>query len=257
MGSYNVSADVSSMATREIVDAMGRGLYPNLAKLADSPEKLATAFLHVLNAVAVMCLAFGLGLYAVAGDFVLVVLGSQWVSAVPLVEWLALYMALGSIINVLSSHILVVTGHERASAVLMWMRIAIMIPAVVAAGTLWGVEAIAAAAAGSALVNLVISFFYAARALPVSTTQLIGSLWRPTAASGAMVFGIDLLHMDQLGLPLITLALDVAAGAIIYSFCLLLLWRVSGKPPGLEKGIMDSISRLAGRFRITTRGNAS
>lgn len=256
MGSYSVSSDVSSMATREVVDAMGRGLYPNLAKLTDDPEKLATAFLHVLNAVTVMCLAFGLGLYAVAEDFVMVVLGSQWSSVVPLVKWLALYMALGSLVNVLTSHILVVTGHERASAVLIWVRIAILVPMVVFAGTRWGIEAIAAAAASSSLVMLIISIRYATRVLPISVAQVIGSLWRPAVASGAMVIGIHLLHMEQLGLPFVTLALDVTAGAVIYGSCLIVLWRASGKPPGLEKGIMDSITRLAGRLRSATRSSA-
>jgi O-antigen/teichoic acid export membrane protein len=70
--------------------------------------------------------ALGAGLAAVAEDFVRIVLGTQWGAAVPLLQWLAVCGTVRSITQVMGGGILVVTGHEHLSAVLTWIRLAIV-----------------------------------------------------------------------------------------------------------------------------------
>jgi O-antigen/teichoic acid export membrane protein len=256
MGGYSVASDVSSMATTEVVNAMGRGLYPNFAKLVDDPKALATAFLHVLNSLTILCLALGCGLYAVAADFVRVVLGSQWLAAIPMLKWLAIFMALGAITHVLTSQVLIVTGHERISASLIWARVIVTLAAVIVAGKVWGVESIAAAAAASALFMLIVTIGFVTRFLPVTLDQIAQSLWRPAIASIVMIYGVHQFHLDQVSVPLVTLTMDACVGALIYSMVLLLLWVISGRPPGFERVAIDVISRLFARLRTPVSRDA-
>ncbi len=241
MGGYNVASELSALVTQEVVATAGRGLYPNYAKLAHEPRRLLVAFGHVLGAVAAVCLPLGFGLWAVADDFVALLLGSQWVSTVPLLQWLTLYGMLSSLVALLSGHILIVTGHERWSAVLMWLRVGLLIPMVWTAGNLWGVEAVAAAATATAALMLPVAMVALKLALGMALLDQLRCFWRPLVSALVMAALVRLLHQEGLPVP-VSLALDVTVGIASYCVMLLGLWMVVGRPKGVEDSIINYLN---------------
>lgn len=239
LGLYNVASDVSAMLTKEILTPIGRGLMPNYSKLNHDPDKLAEAYCQVLGACGVIVFPFGFGLWAVAKDFVGVLLGPQWGAAVPVVEMLSLYFTLAGLMHMMSSQILVASGHERRSAILMWIRLAILVPCVAIAAETGGFGAVAPAATVAAVAAFPVIVFALTKSIPVTVMQVFMALWRPTFAAGLMALGVRFLVSGLEFSPFLNLLIAVASGAAIYFGVLLMLWTLAGQPKGLEKVVAD------------------
>lgn len=241
LGVYNVAAELTSIFTREVVGTLGRGLLPNYAKLAGARDRLTEVFLTVLGATSGLAVAFGLGLAAVAPEFVKVVLGEQWVSAGPILRWLALYGTFVCILEAMSGHILVVVGEERLSATLIWCRLALLVPMTIAGAILGEPTAVAVAAAFSAALALPLVGYFLARTLSIGSTQLVAALWRPWVAGGAMLGATSFVSpWFENALP--ALIAKVVIGAAVYLGALIGLWYMVGKPDGPEKLAMEHLS---------------
>lgn len=240
MGIYNIASELSAMVTREIIIPTGRGLYPNYAKLAHDLPQLTAAYLHVIGVLGTLCFPVGFGLCVVAGSFVGVVLGEQWDMAVPLMQWLAIYGMLTSLMGAMSGQILIVAGHEHLSSLLMWVQLAVLVPAVVISGQFAGVQGIAIGATLAAVVTFPVIVYFLSKALPLKLWQLFQALWRPLLASSMMTGIVKALHVD--GLPLAVLLFDVTVGAVSYVIALLVLWYLAGRPQGIEHVLIGFIA---------------
>jgi O-antigen/teichoic acid export membrane protein len=240
LGSYNVASELSAMATDELGAQVNRALFPSYAKLADRPKQLAEAFIHSMSSMACLSLALGFGLAAVADDFVRVVLGAKWTAAIPLLQWLAICAALRAVTQSLGGSILVVTGHERTSAKLTWLRLALAAPAALAAGHWWGVTAIPIAMTAANLAVLPVAAVAVRHAIAITYMQIVGGLWRPALAATAMVLAA---HWPLLrsGSALPDLALRVAIGAAVFGVVLVGLWLLSGRPAGPERALAKMV----------------
>lgn len=234
LGMYNVAADLSSTFTREVVGTIGRGLLPNYAKLTASHERLVEVFLTVLGVTAILAMALGLGLAAVASDFVLVLLGEQWEDAAPIVFWLSIYGTIVCVLETLGGHILIVKGMERLSAVLMLCRLGFLIPFIVIASIQGTLNAVAAACACSAAFALPIYCYFLCRSLEIRFRQIYSVLWRPSLSAAAMLAVLS--HIPNwFDNAVILLTVKVAMGVFIYAGLLTGLWFIAGRPPGPEQ----------------------
>jgi O-antigen/teichoic acid export membrane protein len=248
LGLYHFASEVSKMATGEIIIPMGRVLYPTYAKLISDRNKLARAYLNVVRTTAIVCFAVGPGLAVVADDFVHVLLGEQWVFAVPLVRFLAISGALASIVFVLRDQIFIVTGNERLSFWLYAIQLAIAAPTLIIVGRSRGVVDLAASTTVLAMIFVLIAAVNVRRAVPISFGSVLATFVRPLLAALAMVYIVQLLHWDSLGVRPLTLTLDVVVGAVVYISTLLLVWRLTGRPEGPESGLVDLVkARIASK----------
>ena len=149
--------------------------------------------------------------------------------------------------SLLIGSIMIVTGHERFGAALMWIRLGFLVPATVLAGILGGVEEVAMAATGTAAVMVPVAAYSLASVLPVTWAQLARALWRPALAGMTMLTVVRWFHADGISTPSVTLTLDVVTGAIAYATGLMLLWWLSGRPAGPEGAALTSITSLVTR----------
>lgn len=244
LGVYNVASELSGMATNEIVQPIGRALYPNYAKLKEDPEKLLDAFVNVLKTVAIICCSFGVGLALVAEDFVYVVLGDQWGNSVPLMQWLAIFGAVGGLGHVLGGHIFVVMGREKLMFLLIGIRLIIFSAGVAFAGFVWGeIELIAAAATLTTAFYVVILSCCIQLVVNVTPMQVALALLRPLASSGVMILVLLNIDLAPASGHALSLAADVVLGATVFISSLALFWFVAGRPPGPEKTVVSLINQ--------------
>jgi len=242
LGIYNVAADLSTMLTSDLTSQIGRALYASYAKLTDDYTKLRDAYLKSLSALVIVNVAFGLGLFAVSADFVAVVLGPKWSDTVPLIEWLAICGMLRAVMQSMTGGILVVAGRERVAAFLMFVRFAVLAAFSIVGGSFWGVQGVAIGVTLGTAVVIPLGAITLVRLLGFRLTGLLGVVWRPLLAGIVMVVAVRLLHATSLEKPLLTLALDVLTGAVVFLGILVTLWWLSGRPDGAEKMVVDAVA---------------
>ena len=93
-----------------------------------------------------------------------------------------------------------------------------------------------------------ISYYILTRYVPtVSIFKMIKGVIRPTLGCSAMIAA--LLAIDNfILLPIpVMLAVKVAAGIVVYSVAVLVLWLISGRPDGAESYLIEKIGRSASK----------
>jgi O-antigen/teichoic acid export membrane protein len=196
--------------------------------------------------MAVISLALGVGLAAVAKEFVLAVLGTKWAMAIPFLQWLAICGAIRSVSQVLSGSILIVTGHERMSAMLIWFRLALAAPAALIAGHWWGIAAVPIAVTAASALVLPFAAFAATRAMPLTYRDIVGALWRPLLAAIAMTLAVR-TYSAVTSSALLDLFVRVGLGAAVFLSALFVLWAVTGKGAGPERAVISLVEKRFSR----------
>ncbi len=237
-GAYNVASELSRMATGEIVTPMARAVFPNYAKLKDNLEELTEAFLMVLRTVCIISFAFGFGIAAVANDAVHVILGDQWGFAVPLITWLGIFGAFAAIQSSISGHILIVRSKERAVFIITWARLAVFGSSLLVAASVGGVVDIAMAAALSTAAFTVGCLLYLPKVLPVSAGRILLQVFQLFLTGLVMFATVKFLHSTTIQTHVVTLAIDVATGAVVFGAILWASWVAAGRPDGPEKRLV-------------------
>lgn len=237
MGRYAVASDAGTAPTIEVVLPATRALFPVFARIGGDRVALRAAYLDVFAAACLISVATGTGMALVAGDFVRVALGPQWLQAVPLVRLLAVA---GGLYGIMHNGITVLgaTGHARLSGLLSASRTLALVPVLIAAGLLGGVPAIAAARTLMTLAFIPGICIAIARVLPVTLGDMFSRSWRPLLAAVAMAVVVLAVQALAPDIPWLRLLLAMGAGALAYVAAVLLLWHAAGRPAGLEAAAM-------------------
>jgi O-antigen/teichoic acid export membrane protein len=145
LGLYNVSFEISNLPTTEIAAPVNRAMLPGYSKLARERGQLSQTYVDTVGAMAILTVPAGVGIAAVAEDLVAVVLGGNWLDAIPLMQILGFYGAIASVGSNTASALLAL-GQPRMLTALAATRVALLIPALVAGtlafgliGTAWAV----------------------------------------------------------------------------------------------------------------------
>lgn len=243
MGAYHVGSEISSMATGELALPIARALFPSYAKIKHDVVALGESFLQVQALLASLCLAAGFGLAAVADDMVLLVLGARWSMAAPFIQWLAIAGGISVLTGTAINSLLVAIGHVRRRAALVWFHLAILVPGLLLASALLGVEGIAIARLATAAVFAPLAYWAVCRALGISVGRVAAVLWRPLTAASAMFFAVRALHSDAVASTALRLVSDIATGTAVYIALSVLLWWLAGRPEGAERMIFRHLVR--------------
>jgi lipopolysaccharide exporter len=223
---------------------MRRALFPTLSTLQQDPAAFRSATLHTFGALAAVCFSLGFGLSATATEAVALVLGPQWQAAVPLVQWLALYGAFAGLASILEVPIWV-NGKTNISAIQSWVELAGLVPLLIVAVRWRGIEGAAMSRALIAVAMLPMMLWLVSRVCPISFVDLARALWRPLASGIVMTI---CLAVVPLGMPtVLSLAVKIALGAIVYIVSMVALWWLSGRSKGLESAIFDRAREFARR----------
>jgi PST family polysaccharide transporter len=132
------------------------------------------------------------------------------------------------------------------------IEILIKLP-LVTAGAIWfGMSGVVAAVAIVSLILAALSMSCTRSLIGLSFGQHASIVWRPLASGSVsalviVAFKPWLAHHGDYLLPGLALSIAVAGGA--YAAALMGLWRLAGRPEGLEALALDSVSRLA-RARV-------
>jgi lipopolysaccharide exporter len=158
MGHYHIASDLAMLPTREVVLPMTRALAPTYSKISHDRDELAKAFNGIFNVITIICASVALGLFVVAEDVVVVLLGEQWVASIPFFKWLALYGGLEGLVLTTGSFFIII-NKQKLFASLNIGRVVVLLPALIAASYLADIETIAMTRAGIMLLFVLVVYF--------------------------------------------------------------------------------------------------
>ncbi|HSC92511.1 MAG TPA: MOP flippase family protein [Gaiellaceae bacterium] len=222
LGAYALAYNVMLSPLSRLAWPIQTVFFPAFASIQDDRERMARMWLRVNRLVAAVTVPAMAGLVVVAPEFVRVVLGDRWSSAIPVIQVLAVVGLLQSLQS-LNSSILQATG--RAGILLWYSFVALTLSLVGFVGGLhWGIVGVAA---GYAVASVFIESYYTlltARALDLPFRSVLANLSGVAQASAGMlvcVLALGTVLPDMADAA--RLAILVAAGVLSYAvFC---LWR--------------------------------
>jgi hypothetical protein len=131
-----------------------------------------------------------------------------------------------------------------------WARLAVFGASVLAAASVGSIVDVAMAAALSTAGFTVGCLFYLPKVLPVSATRILLEFFRIFITALVMFATVRVLHSHEIQSHFVTLPIDVATGAAVFSVILYLSWIAAGRPDGPEKRL---VSILSDKLRIRAK----
>lgn len=240
MGTYSVSSEISAMPTTEVIMPLSRALLPGYAQLAKEPERINAAFVNVLSFVLLFSIPAAYGVGLVAEDLVHVLLGEKWIEAIPFIKWLAVLGAAAAIISIVTN-LLIVFKKEKMLALLGWINVILITPALFFAAEQGGVEGVAMTRVAFILVFTATIFYILIRITGIPISTIISISWRTCIASICMGIAIQGLDVFQIENHFLSLLIDAVVGAITFSLSALILWILCKKPSSAERTIVEFV----------------
>ena len=241
LGAYHLADDIAAMPVTELLAPIGRVLFPAFVKVADDPQALRRSFTLAFGIQMLIGLPAGVGLSLVADTAVPLLLGDQWLPAIPLLQILALISVATALTHGVG-YLLLALGKVRMQAIFVWGQFLLLAALLILALP----EADAAGIAQTRLAVGVLAMFLflamALHAVPVLRLRdLLATGWRPAIATAVMAALLTQWSTpNTLPLALRFLA-EVGAGGTAYTATLLLLWWLSGMPEGPERYLFDKL----------------
>jgi O-antigen/teichoic acid export membrane protein len=206
-----------------LTQALTNVLFPHLSRIQEDSARLRRASLSMLALSALLLFPVCAGMAVAARELVRVVLGPQWDLAATLVPWFALAGACG-VISALSQTVAEARSElNRSLAIQGVYVVALGVLLAVALGhRAWGVWVFAAAVGVAEVLRLVGYLGLMRRTVGLSVAQLWAA-WAPALfASLGVVLAVAATRNLLAGqVPaLLTLAAEVAAGALALALCL-------------------------------------
>lgn len=250
---YNISVELSALPATELIAPINRAAYPVYAQLAGDRGLLLQRFTEVFAAIGFLALPLSVGMFCLAEQLVLVLLGERWIEAVPFIRILALSGLCGALQSNLYL-LLVAMGRPKANTVLSGLLLLVSLPAVVGCSLRWGALGAAWAHGVVAVVGLLGILAMFRHHTGASWLQVCRPLGRPAVASAGMAFVLGALLQQlpaaaSLQLQGAMLAGSAAIGGLTYVTLALLLWKAGGGGRGTEAALLDAMRRAGRRLR--------
>ncbi len=202
LGFYDRAYEFARYPRRVIANPILDVFLPTFATLQGEPLRLSRAF---FRATTLMVRAGGwLSLVLLWGAHEgIALVGPQWLPMVPTFQLMIVYALLDPLATG-AANLLVATGHPGWLTRTRWVQALLFIPAVAALGRWGGIEGVALAADGMALVGTVLLFAYSRRVVSYSMRALwlwpvvamlvislavfaLGPVWRSLPIGGALL----------------------------------------------------------------------
>jgi lipopolysaccharide exporter len=252
LGAFNISYELASLPSTELVAPINRAVFPAYAQLAKGGgDSLRREYLSVIAMIVLIATPAILGITVTAPLLVPVMLGPNWSQAVPVLMLLG-FFGFTNMIQSNAQAAYLALGRADIPAKLNALNVAVQLAAVIPLTIAYGVVGAAAAYLITAALNIPIAVGVILRMLKISAREFIVQIWRPMAAATLMYVGIRKymeVAGDATGLSAAAhLAAAVVLGSLVYVGVLAALWLWSGKPDGAERTALRRAREIKGRL---------
>jgi PST family polysaccharide transporter len=249
LGLYSMSMQIILYPLQNVSGVIVKVLFPTMAKLHDEPKRRRQAYLSATGAIALITFPMLGGLFAVAPDFVSIILGDAWTGIVPIVRimaWVGMAQCVGTTVGT----IYLSSGRPDIALRVTLVCTPILISGMIC-GLPWGVLGVAT---GYSVASFMIFYYTALQAFRLIELRLseFHAVILPTMLATLGMIGLVLLVINALSenSAATRLVAAVASGAMSYGLLTLLL----NRPQAME---LIARLRAASAARPSAPGLAS
>lgn len=244
LGVFRVGYEFANLPTTELVAPINRAVFPGYAALSTNRDELQRSYLHVLGLIALFAVPAGLGIAALAEQITLLLLGPNWIAAIPIIQIVAFYGITHALQANLYSVYLAI-GRPSLRTITSSISMALCLTLTIILAKKNGAIGAAAAYLIAELITAPLNFLIVSRTLKLNVMRIFRVQFRPVL-SGLLMFLIlrslvnllpELVSIPQL---LASVFILVVIGMSSYFLILAVLWNLAGKPPGAEELALNS-----------------
>jgi lipopolysaccharide exporter len=246
LGLFTVGAEIAQIPSSDLTAPINRVIFPGFSRLATDAGQLQRTFLDVIAVTTMAAFPAAVGIAAVADPLVLVLLGSKWSGAVPIIEILAVAAAV-SVISANNGSAYLALGQPQLATLISAVRLSVLAPLAIILTMQIGFVGAAYAELAASVVGLLASLPLLLRRLNLRANDYFARLWRPVIASTFMAYSVTWLldsfppQPTSLGaLPSLCAAIGVGVSSYVASIAV--VWLGSGRPRGAEQILVARIT---------------
>lgn len=245
LGIFSMAYEVANLPSTELAAPANRAIFPAYAKSSTDPALLRRAYLAVFGAIALITMPAAGGIAAVADRLVPLLLGANWIEAVPLIQVLA-WVGFAYALYTNTAYIHIALGNPR---ILTWqylLQLGVLAPGILLMVPARGALGAALALLLTAVILVPVGFAVLARTLSLRVSDFLRQIYRPAVATALMIALVGWVGSATAAAPEFAIVgLQVATGVTCYVPILVGLWLVVGRPEGGESRVLEV---LASRF---------
>jgi PST family polysaccharide transporter len=217
LGLYDRGYSILLYPNRQISSVVGNVMFASMSRMSDDVDRLRRVYLRTVGAIALVTFPVMAGLALVAREFVPVVLGRQWVAAVPIIQ---IFCVLGATESITTTIGWIYQATGRTDVLLRWALVVGGVPLVgIVAGALMGsIEAVTIGYAICTTLLLYPAFRWAGKLIDLTFAEVVRTVRQValcTIAMAAVVAGTAVaLPADTA--PVVRLFAKAAVGAVAY-----------------------------------------
>lgn len=220
LGYYTTALFLAQLFVNKVVPPLNEVAFSAYARIQDDPASVAQGFLKSVRIVMLLAIPFCLGLAAVSGPAVELMLGTKWLPAAPLVTILALAMPF-MILHVMFAPATNALGQPNLGTRTSVLGSVLMPLAFVIGVTLDGARGIALAWLAAYPVVTAISAHWSLPVIGLRKRELAGAVLPPVLAGLAMATAVIALDAMIAQASLwVRLSLLIAGGGAVYGLWL-------------------------------------
>ena len=247
-GLYFMAQRVGVLPTQELLSPLQRILFPAFSELAGDTPRLRRAVCESINVLGSLSLPAGFGFALIAADFVSLALGRQWSPIVPLLVVLVPYLGLRSTLSMALPCVLAL-GRTR---LLFWVSAVyalVHVPAFVAGTALFGLQGSIWSIVAAGVLYWYLNAWMLRAMLEISLGEVMRQLRRPLAAAAFMIAvvaglaAVTPLDVLEASASVGALVAKTLLGGAVYCGALYAIWRLEGRPAGIERRLAQLWSR--------------
>lgn len=249
VGMLSLSKDLGQIIM-DVVQPINQAAYPAYARVNNDVLQVRNIFSNVAGNLLVMGIAMGVGVSSTAHLLVPSMLGSQWLSIVPLVQWFAL-VSIFELLVFSANRVMIAVGHPHWATLIISLRLVLFLSSMSVMLPMFGVIGVAYANLLTLALVLVFSLYMLKRVICFELTQFFYMLYKPAMAALVMSISIGTLfpeHWSEASVPMqvVQLFAAIVLGAGCYTGVLLSLWMLESRPEGPESHFLKLVWEKTG-----------
>ena len=243
LGLYAKAYQLVLLPIQQINSPVNSVALPALCSLQNNPEKYCRYYYKAILLITTLGMPIVCFMFAAADKVILLMLGEQWLGAVPIFRFLMPAAFIGTF-NVADGWVYQSLGRTdrqfRLGTILSTINVAIF-----AFSVQWGAIGVAAAFGLSRPILLIFRMIYCYKGTYLKVSNLAIQLSKPTFSS--IMAGLMLLWINSFDLLRLNIFLNIAISLLIYAFVYLIIWVVI---PGGKKellGMLEVVKKIKER----------
>lgn len=222
LGIYTITYRIVDLLIMNVWVVLAAAMFPALATIQHQPHLLRRAFLSVTQYVQVFIVPISLGLIIMAEPIIRVLLGTQWLEAIPILRLLPVAFLIFSV-GTTAGDVYKAIGRPALLLKMGLLHVAILIPLLLL-GVQYKLVGVALSLIATAFLVKIVHLVVVVRVIGVTVSELMRAL-RPAFVGGTALTIVTTPLIYSIGdqSPVVQLAAAGAAGAATYFGTLWLL----------------------------------